>query len=327
MLLDLNTEEFMNMTKELGLSTWGQRRNLKKAIEDHKAKNENLVESDKYVEDVDSYVEDVDNHVENVIVEDECELCQNSTQNKCKKCKKQVCNLFCSVQDPNSDNEAHRMHKPVDKRCTSSEGFPCSECDKSFESKEELNSHQEFEHSEVFQGNLEQIFECPSCNSLFKTGGELQNHVEVTHEQHSSLSLLSHVSSDSWMHVTCTICDMVFENDGDMKHHKERVHEYGETCNIYPCEDCGFQGQDIRSLKQHISESHDETCLEQLGIKQLPYYSKRIKQNFNSLSIDKDGSFEVEESEEEYEMEETIVNNSRKRRVTERLQTKKRPKV
>ena len=112
-----------------------------------------------------------------------------------------------------------------------------------------------------------------------------------------------------------------------MKHHKERVHEYGETCNIYPCEDCGFQGQDIRSLKQHISESHDETCLEQLGIKQLPYYSKRIKQNFNGLSIDKDGSFEVEESEEEYEMEETIVNNSRKRRVTERLQTKKRPKV
>ena len=80
-------------------------------------------------------------------------------------------------------------------------------------------------------------------------------------------------------------------------------------------------------MQLHISESHDETCLEQLGIKQLPYYSKRIKQNFNGLSIDKDGSFEVEESEEEYEMEETIVNNSRKRRVTERLQTKKKPKV
>ena len=63
MLLDLDTEEFMNMTKELGISTWGQRRNLKKAIEDHKAKNKNLEELDNHVEDVDNYVEDVDNYM------------------------------------------------------------------------------------------------------------------------------------------------------------------------------------------------------------------------------------------------------------------------
>ena len=132
---------------------------------------------------------------------------------------------------------------------------------------------------------------------MFKTGSELQNHVEVTHEQQSSLSLLSHVSSDSWMHVTCPICDMVFENDGDMKHHQVGVHEYGETCNIYPCEDCGFLGQDVRSLKVHISENN----LEQLGIQQLPFYSRRIKQNFNGLLIDEEGSIEVEESDEEFD--------------------------
>ena len=163
---------------------------------------------------------------------------------------------------------------------------------------------------------------------MFKTGS-----VEVTHEQQSSLSLLSHVSSDSWMHVTCPICDMVFENDGDMKHHQVRVHEYREMCNMYPCEDCGFQGQDVRSLKVHISESHtnssDENNLEQHGIQQLPFYSRRIKQNFKGLLIDEEGSIEVEESDEEFEMKEieTVVNYSRKRKVTERLQTNKRPKV
>ena len=168
MLLDLDTEEFKNMTKELGISTWGQRRNLKKAIEDHKAKNKNLEELDNHVEDVDNYVEDVYNYVEDIdnnvdnVEKDACELCQNSTQHKCKKCNKQVCNLFCSVQDPKSDNEAHRIHKPGKKLCTSPECFACSEWDRSFESTEELNLHQEFEHSEIFKGNLEHVFECPS---------------------------------------------------------------------------------------------------------------------------------------------------------------------
>ena len=36
MLTDLNTDEFMNMTKELGIATWGQRRNLTKALEEFK---------------------------------------------------------------------------------------------------------------------------------------------------------------------------------------------------------------------------------------------------------------------------------------------------
>ena len=63
---------------------------------------------------------------------------------------------------------------------------------------------------------------------------------------------------------------VLHENYGDMKHHQERLHEYEETCNMYACEDCWFQGQNVKSLKVHISESHknssDENSLEQLGI-------------------------------------------------------------
>ena len=83
----------------------------------------------------------------------------------------------------------------------------------------------------------------------------------------------------------------------------------------------------------HISESHtnssDENNLKQLGIQQLPFYSRRIKQNFNGLLIYEEGSIEVEESDEKFEMKEieTVVNYSRKRKGTERLQTNKRPKV
>ena len=101
------------------------------------------------------------------------------------------------------------------------------------------------------------------------------------------LSLLSHASSDSWMYLTCPTCGMKFQTDEDINPHQFSVHEYGETCNMYPCEDCGYQGQDIVSLQNHISEAHSNISeaeqsnnLEDLGIVQLPVYSKRIKQSF-----------------------------------------------
>ena len=70
------------------------------------------------------------------------------------------------------------------------------------------------------------------------------------------LSLLSYASSDSWMNVKCTTCGMQFQTDEHMKYNQVRVHEYGETCNMYPREDCGYQGQDIISLQNHVSEAH-----------------------------------------------------------------------
>ena len=45
-------------------------------------------------------------------------------------------------------------------------------------------------------------------------------------------------------------------NDKDLLNHKERVHAYGEICNLYPCEECGFQGSDIITLKKHIEDIH-----------------------------------------------------------------------
>ena len=75
---------------------------------------------------------------------------------------------------------------------------------------------------------------------------------------------------------------MKFQTDEDMNHHLDRLHGYGKTCNMYTCEDCGYQGKDIVSLQNHISEAHSsiseaetsDNNLEDLGITQLPVYSK-----------------------------------------------------
>ena len=46
-----------------------------------------------------------------------CQLCSEATQHHCRICMKNVCILYCSIQDPNSDNESHRIHKKGDTRC------------------------------------------------------------------------------------------------------------------------------------------------------------------------------------------------------------------
>jgi hypothetical protein len=35
--------------------------------------------------------------------------------------------------------------------------------------------------------------------------------------------------------------------------------EYGETCLMYPCEECGFIGEDLKALKDHIKDVHEHS--------------------------------------------------------------------
>ena len=113
-----------------------------------------------------------------------------------------------------------------------------------------------------------------------------------------------------------------------MKYHEERVHDFGEICVIYPCEECGFQGQDLDSLENHIDSFHGRgESLEELGIRRLPEYSKRIQQNFEDLLIDDDGNIECDDSgsDDEYQkscdderllMESESEDQQRKRKRT-----------
>ena len=149
-----------------------------------------------------------------------CLLCISSKQHVCRKCNQPVCNLFCSIQDPTSLNEMHRIHKKGDIRCIS------------------------------------QTFECPTCSQIYQISSALQDHIEKRHTQESSRSLISQANSSDWMYVSCPLCQKRFENEKEMNHHLVRVHEYGEECAMYPCGECGYSGCDVDSLNDHIVEYH-----------------------------------------------------------------------
>ena len=127
----------------------------------------------------------------------------------------------------------------------------------------------------------------------------LQNHIGDSHAQDSSVSMVSEASSCVWMYVSCTECELKFENEGDMRHHVIRVHEYGESCLLYPCDECGYSAGDVHSLKDHklnehgkttsfedtemlLVEDEDETTSEDSNLELL--VSKRIEQKLTMLT-------------------------------------------
>ena len=184
-----------------------------------------------------------------------CDLCAGATQHTCRNCGIPVSNLMCSIQDTNSENESNRIHKYGDERCVrkhadESLAFICPQYERSFKDITTLNEHIKNNHTE-----FEQSF--------------------------PSVSIPSD-GSISDVYPTCPQCDKVFHNELDMKNHIEKVHKYGEMFLLYPCEECGFRGGDMRELASHMDQGHKsetECCKESLGISQRPVYTKRKKQS------------------------------------------------
>ena len=239
-------------------------------------------------------------------------------------------------------------------------------------------------HKDSTRCSTVSTFECPTCSIYCKTGNELNDHMNEHHPQLSSLSLVSEASSSSWTQVTCAVCQNVFmneldlenhikdqhnkvdldkslsgflrntcticrkefKNEWDLKHHTLRVHEYGETCLIYPCEECGFIGDDVTSLDSHVKDHHSEqqnskddeellaedsdedtfTTLSEISVQ------KRIKQNLANINFDEDSDDDNEysptiEEEEEFEALNIATKQQRKRKnETDLPQPKKKTK-
>ena len=105
---------------------------------------------------------------------------------------------------------------------------------------------------EYFNGNLEITFECPSCNEMFSTEKYLEENIEIVHEQISSLFLISHASSDSWLHVSCNSCETKLQNDADKRLHEINDHGYQE------CQFCGVLYCSARELEDHLKSHHEQ---------------------------------------------------------------------
>ena len=107
-----------------------------------------------------------------------CEMCQEArksrTPHTCKICGNVVCN-FCSDQDPESDNEMHRvLSEPGQYSVTSttSQQLACPHCEKMVEITSKLNEHTNSDHPEGFE-SLDQItldsrIDCSSAKSVIR---------------------------------------------------------------------------------------------------------------------------------------------------------------
>ena len=366
LLLDLNSEDLRRMMQDLGVN-WGDRYKIEKEVEQvkqnpiHIVENitleetnapipvESMLRDDVTLEETAiseepaenilqiSDVIDTVNVAEDILqitddidaVEVQCILCakaekQENPQHKCRKCSKVVCSILCSIPDPESDNEMHRIHKHGDNRCLSE-----------------------------YSGQA-LMFVCPKCEEEFTCNAKLQLHITQKHgefEVYLNTMSLASEGSLSDVYETCKQCGKLFENELDLANHIERVHEYGENFEIYPCEECGYRGTDITSIRKHIADSHEKSrnacdSLEELGIVALPVVAKRRKQNFRDLNIDDNGDIMLDDDEddEDFESRDEILlaeeeditfarsskrnhHNSRKRKADTQVKEKKRQKV
>ena len=105
-----------------------------------------------------------------------------------------------------------------------------------------------------------------------------QIYIARQHDLSTSMpSMISEANDSSWKYLNCSECDEKFENEMNLQYHKTRVHDYGEPGNIYPCDQCGFQGSDLIALKNPRKEGHAKSM-----------YNGRIKQNPVNINFDDD---------------------------------------
>ena len=115
-LKGLNDDEYMDMFKEIGISTWGHWHQLKKAVQcsinenvtdEHELElGENVDESNEKEHDeehndisvhkIDDYSDDIEKAEENIEEDDpiDCAVCNSTTQHVCSLCGKKVCQIF-----------------------------------------------------------------------------------------------------------------------------------------------------------------------------------------------------------------------------------------
>ena len=126
-------DDFKTLLVDFDLK-WGERYKLEKAIalEIDSLVSESVATTNEVNEIVEAYATDevaesvTTNEVSEIGQFQECELCniakdQNNPQHKCRLCGKVVCNIYCSIPEPTSGNEIHRVHKKRDTRCTHEE--------------------------------------------------------------------------------------------------------------------------------------------------------------------------------------------------------------
>ena len=182
----------------------------------------------------------------------DCELCDKAKVDKCRKCKKFVCVLFCSIQDPSSDNEIHRIHKPGDRRCNKQNIIESTA----------LN----LDHSESdFNPNISQSngfmssrFMCPSCENNYGNTWRFEQ-AYCCYSQWTELTLCSSNST--------LLSETEISSASNLDHRKRKINLQTDSSNEtskrkkveqknFVCSTCGLSYTVNKNLLRHIRNEH-----------------------------------------------------------------------
>jgi uncharacterized C2H2 Zn-finger protein len=105
-----------------------------------------------------------------------------------------------------------------------------------------------------------QSLACPHCDEMFDSSTSLNKHIGEQHpdgfESFAQITLDMSTNLEKQL-FECKECTKVFYNNSDVDIHTSRVHRYGEYCTMYPCEECGFRGDDVRDIEEHRQNHKD----------------------------------------------------------------------
>ena len=147
-ILTLNDNDMKECLREIGMVRFGDRQRFIVMIRCEKENTKQSVDSQRITDDTRAHQNPQSNDTNEELLSDDlpdisiltkssplnenvsdygvqatpklphCQLCEEATQHHCQICSKPICILYCSTQDPNSDNESHRIHKKGDVRCS-----------------------------------------------------------------------------------------------------------------------------------------------------------------------------------------------------------------
>ena len=101
------------------MNSWAHRHRIKRAIEESKSNRSrpnviNVIREPEANNSLRNTSIGEHSPPDEPIETHDCDLCLGGTQHRCRLCDTIVCVLRCSIPDPDSDNESHRIHKPGD---------------------------------------------------------------------------------------------------------------------------------------------------------------------------------------------------------------------
>ena len=155
----------------------------------------------------------------------------NKAMHKCKYCQvavSQICS--CNVEDPDSDNPMHRVHKSRD-LCAPSREKTCPKCGKKDKSEAILKCHTEMlyfevtkEHQDIMEEDEEYdfAFKCRSCNYETNLKKDLEHHLKWNHNLKKNIQkalITSRKNKNS-----CEHCNKQFSRDFNLRRHEEKFH-------------------------------------------------------------------------------------------------------